>query len=277
MKQNFFDINLVKVEWNIFSIIATITGFILAITGVPEKLKITILIISVIAFAIIYIIIFCYYKFWCKNLKLKIGKVDVTIKIGNIFKEEGLKVIPVNEYFDTLVDDIIISNNSLHGLYVKNYQKYNNLESLDKEINNKLINYSPYEINTKRILGKQKRYNIGTTIVINDFILTALTKFNDNDEAYLSMQDYLIFLNKFWNEINRIHNGRIINVPIIGTGISRINPVLTEQEYLEQIIWSLKTSTLTTSKSRVNVIIYDLDKDKISLLRLKKIFKNMKI
>ena len=70
------------------------------------------------------------------------------------------------------------------------------------------------------------------------------------------MQDYLKFLNDFWNEINRIHNRRIINVPIMGTGISRINPVLSEQEYLEQIIWSLKTSSLITSKSEINIIIY---------------------
>ena len=33
MKQKFLDVNLIKAEWNIFSIISTITGFILAITG----------------------------------------------------------------------------------------------------------------------------------------------------------------------------------------------------------------------------------------------------
>lgn len=87
------------------------------------------------------------------------------------------------------------------------------------------------------------------------------------------MQEYLKFLNDFWNEINRIHNGRVINVPIIGTGISRINPVLSEQEFLEQIIWSLKTSSLITSKSKINIIIYTGDKEKISFSELKNRFK----
>lgn len=103
--------------------------------------------------------------------------------------------------------------------------------------------------------------------------MTALTKFNDKNEAYLSMQEYLKFLNDFWNEINRIHNGRVINVPIIGTGISRINPVLSEQEFLEQIIWSLKTSALITSRSKINIIIYTGDKEKISFSELKNRFK----
>ena len=157
-------------------------------------------------------------------------------------------------------------------MYVKEYLKYNDLESLNSKIEECLARYK-YEENLDRLEGKTKKYVIGTTININDYILTALTKFNDKNEAYLSMQEYLKFLNDFWNEINRIHNGRVINVPIIGTGISRINPVLSEQEFLEQIIWSLKTSSLVTSKSKVNIIIYTGDKEKISFSELKNRFK----
>lgn len=272
MKQKFFDLNLIKAEWNIFSIISTIAGFVLAITGVPNNWNIGILIGFIILFIIIYGIIFCYYKFWCNHIDLKIGKVDLNIKVGDLFKEEGMKVIPVNEYFDTQVDDNIISQTSLHGMYVKEYLKYNDLESLNSKIEECLKNYK-YEENLKRLNGKKKNYAIGTTININDYILTALTKFNDKNEAYLSMQEYLKFLNDFWNEINRIHNGRIINVPIIGTGISRINPVLSEQEFLEQIIWSLKTSSLITSKSKINIIVYTGYKEKISFSEIKNRFK----
>lgn len=272
MKQKFFDVNLIKAQWSIFSIISTITGFVLAITGVPNNYNIGILVGFIILFIIIYIIIFCYYKFICNHIELKIGKVDLNVKIGNLFKEDGIKVIPVNEYFDTQVDDIIISQTSLHGMYVKEYLKYNDLESLNLKLEECLVGYK-YEENLDRSEGKTKKYAIGTTININDYILTALTKFNDKNEAYLSMQEYLKFLNDFWNEINRIHNGRIINVPIIGTGISRINPVLSEQEFLEQIIWSLKTSSLITSKSKINIIIYTGDKEKISFSELKSRFK----
>ena len=157
-------------------------------------------------------------------------------------------------------------------MYVKEYLKYNDLRSLNSKIEERLSGYK-YEEDLDRLVGKTKKYAIGTTINIDEYILTALTKFNDKNEAYLSMQEYLKFLNDFWNEINRIHNGRVINVPIIGTGISRINPVLSEQEFLEQIIWSLKTSALITSRSKINIIIYTGDKEKISFSELKNRFK----
>ena len=37
MKQKFLDFNLIKSEWNIFSIVSTIVGFILAIIDVPNN------------------------------------------------------------------------------------------------------------------------------------------------------------------------------------------------------------------------------------------------
>ncbi|MBR5227339.1 MAG: hypothetical protein IKV94_01710 [Clostridia bacterium] len=274
MKQKFFDLNLVETEWKVFSIFATVAGFVLSILGTPKEFNIWFLIATLIVFILIYIIIFFYYRFWCTTVKLKIGKVDLTVKVGDMFNQDGMKVIPMNEYFDTQVDDIIISQTSLNGLYVNKYSGFNNVAKLNEEISKRLKEY-PFEKNNERKNGKQKKYPIGTTIVIDKFILTALTKFNEINEAHLSMQEYLNFLNNFWNEINRVHNGRVINVPIMGTGISRINPVLTEQEYLEQIILSLKTSTLITSKSKINIIVYDGDKSKISLSRLKSVFYNI--
>ena len=77
MKQKFFDVNLIKAEWNIFSIISTVTGFVLAITGVPNNYNIGILVGFTILFIIIYILIFGYYKFFCNHIELKIGKVDL--------------------------------------------------------------------------------------------------------------------------------------------------------------------------------------------------------
>ena len=62
----------------------------------------------------------------------------MNIKIGDIFKEEGMKVIPVNEYFDTEVDNVIISQTTLHGMYIKEYLKYNNIESLNSKIEESL-------------------------------------------------------------------------------------------------------------------------------------------
>lgn len=268
MKQNFFDFNLVKKEWQVFSIIATISGFIFMFIEIDRTTKIYILASFILGFSLIYIILYLYFKFWSNHINIQIGKVNLNIKVGDIFEEKGMKVIPVNEYFDTKVDDIIISQNSLHGMFVKKYIINNELKKLNSNIKERLEGHK-YEENTERKDGKKKKYKIGTTLIVDNYILTALTKFNEKNEAYLSMNEYLNFLNIFWNEINRIHNGRVINVPVLGTGISRINPALSEQEFLEQIVLSLKTSELITSKSKINIIIYEGNKEKISLVRIK--------
>ena len=73
----------------------------------------------------IYIIIFiCILCITLRKIyKFFIGKIKIEIKVGNIFEEKDLKVIPCNEYFDTMVNDKIISKNSLNGKFIKNVIK----------------------------------------------------------------------------------------------------------------------------------------------------------
>ena len=223
-------------------------------------------------FLAIYIGEYVYNRFILKKINAKIGKVSLVVKSGDLFKEEGLKVIPVNEYFDTQVDNNIISETTLHGIFVKRYIENNDekLKKLNIEISKQLKNIECDEVKERKS-GKKKRYPIATTILIEDYILTALSKFNDKNEAYLSMPEYLEFLNKFWNEIDRIHNGRTINIPVIGTGLARINPTLSYEEYLEQIIFSLKTSSITAGETKINIIIPEKKLSECSLAKLKNI------
>lgn len=277
IKQKFFDLLLLKRSWDIFSVIATIISLILAFTGSIEDsnkwlIGIIISISFVIIFSVIYICEYVYNKFFLRRINAKIGKVSLVIKSGDLFEEEGIKVIPVNEYFDTQVDNDIISDTTLHGIFVKRYIGNNNekLKKLNMEISKQLKDVNCIEVKERK-RGKKKRYPIASTILIDDYILTALSKFNEKNEAYLSMPEYLEFLNKFWNEIDRIHNGRIINIPVIGTGLARINPTLSYEEYLEQIIFSLKTSSIIAGEAKINIIISEKKMKECSLVKLKNI------
>ncbi|OTP31417.1 hypothetical protein A5798_001439 [Enterococcus sp. 6C8_DIV0013] len=91
------------------------------------------------------------------------------MKQGNIFEEEGLKVIPFNEYFDTIVDNKIISELSLNGKYVKNINQ--NLVELDKQIENDIFLNSKNNIlekNSKRKgnIGKKIKYKLGSSCLL---------------------------------------------------------------------------------------------------------------
>lgn len=51
----------------------------------------------------------------CKGKTIKIHK-------GDIFDGNELTVIPVNRFFDTLVDDVVISSRTLHGKFIMRYR-----------------------------------------------------------------------------------------------------------------------------------------------------------
>lgn len=74
-----------------------------------------------------------------KKIKLNIKGSDFIIKQGDIFLQEGLKVINFNEYFDTIVDNKIIAKNSLNGKFIT--EKVKDLEKLDSTIDEQLLNF----------------------------------------------------------------------------------------------------------------------------------------
>uniref|UniRef100_UPI001BE4D4D8 macro domain-containing protein n=5 Tax=Vibrionaceae TaxID=641 RepID=UPI001BE4D4D8 len=54
------------------------------------------------------------------NIDVKISdRVMLNVKYGDIFAENGITVIPVNDFFDVLVDDEVISRNTLHGKLIE--------------------------------------------------------------------------------------------------------------------------------------------------------------
>lgn len=59
------------------------------------------------------------------------------------------------------------------------------------------------------ILGKKVRYKLGSSIVVDDYVLTAFSKFNQKNEAQLTMTEYINFLLNFWNEINRVYAQKV--------------------------------------------------------------------
>jgi hypothetical protein len=65
-----------------------------------------------------------------KNINTNIDGSTVNIKCGDIFNENGLKVITFNEYFDTQINEKIISSRSLNGIFINKFFK-NKVSDLD--------------------------------------------------------------------------------------------------------------------------------------------------
>lgn len=227
-----------------------------------------------VIFLVLVIAIFLYLLYRANhtdNINLTINGLKVNISYGDLFNSEGLKLIPFNEYFDTLVDNVVIAENTLNGKFIKKY--YPNVINFDNQIIT-VLNGKSSEINNTRLMGKKHKYELGTTIeVANEYLLTAFTHFDNTNRAYLSKVEYLLCLDNLWKEINRIYAQRNINIPLLGSGISRIGNDLKLQDYLEQILNSLKLSNIDNAyNTRLNIVLHESVKEEINLFEIKNKF-----
>jgi len=89
--------------------IGTALSTLLLFINIPDDWKLSSLIVFIVVLVIIYLMIW-----WransLKEVAIKIDGTTVTVKSGDIFNEEGLKAIAFNEYFDTVVDNILRLN-----------------------------------------------------------------------------------------------------------------------------------------------------------------------
>ena len=270
MKVTLLNKTLWKQYLTVLGTIGIITSFVTIFVTIDDKYKLC----SGIIFSMVLILVFLYLLYKANHLdriKLKMNGLVINIFYGDIFKAQGLKVIPFNEYFDTAVDNKIIAEKTLNGKFIKKY--YSNVNDLDTQIETALSG-KPFTTNNERALGKKQKYELGTTIEIeNEYLLTAFTHFDSKNKAYLSKIEYLLCLDKLWKELNRIYAQRDINIPLLGSGISRIGNNLKLQDYLNIILTSIKLSDLDNAyNTAINIILHESVKNEINLFEIKSKF-----
>lgn len=275
-KVSFFEKKLKKQWLSILGILGGIYTYITIFIDLPDKISKN---SGIIAFIVTLGIIVIYIVLWIKaNLTkkaiLNINGSELEIKEGDIFEQKNFKVIAFNEYFDTKVDDDIISKSSLNGIFIE--KKLNeSVENLDIHIENYLKNIDiKLGEFTNRNDGKNIKYPLGTVCKYNEYLFTAFSKFDKDNKAYLMMKDYINFLMKFWEEIDRVYAGKSISIPLLGSGITRFkeNISISDQELLEILIWSFKISRIKIKyPSKVSIIIYKDNVDKINFYKLKEL------
>ncbi|BEM63576.1 hypothetical protein SME23J_26030 [Serratia marcescens] len=270
-KVNFFDTRIVKKFSDYTSTISTIFSLLLIFIDIPTENKITLGVIF------LFILSLLYFGIWLKSNNLMEVNLDVegsivTVKAGDLFQQDGFKVIAFNEYFDTQVDDNIISHKSLNGLYIDNHLS-DSIPDLDERITNfKFDEDETLEVNHQRKIGKKQKYSLGTIFVNEDYLLTAFSKFDDKNRAFLTMPDYLGFLINFWDKVNRIYAQKSVSVPIFGSGITRIkeHKNISDEDLLKIMLWTFRISEMRFKfPAKLTIVIHNDKIDKINLLDIK--------
>lgn len=200
---------------------------------------------KIIGTIILILVISVFYAFLRTKCKKKVNYFKnngytVTGKYGNILDSIDLGnvniVVPVNRCYDTIIDDFVISSNSVHG-QIMQYLFQNDLiskEELDRNIEKSMKEQNIEAENIGNDVsiggkskGKYKRYPVGSVaLVVIDtvrFHFIAFSKIEKNKTAITKDLDYLIVLNQIVENIWKNSNGSPIYMPLIGSGLSKLN------------------------------------------------------
>ena len=268
MRVKFGNKKLVNKTITMASIIAAFVSLLLAFVEFDRSMRIIIGIAFIIVVVLIYIVLLISAN-RMRQLHLRINDTDVNIIQGDIFCCKGIKVIPFNEFFDTNVNDSIISKTTLNGKYIESYSKgvsfVDSVIEDDVRLKDKIVDY-----NCKRKYGgKTIKYRLGTIIKIDDYGLLAFTRFNENNSAVLSVEDYIASLMHMWSELDILYGGRAIYIPLLGAGVTRINNSgLSPQELLNTILWTYKVSKISFSAASITIVLDEKALNKINLFEM---------
>ena len=197
------------------------------------------------------------------------GRQEITIKFGNIFEtaEGSTIVIPVNEYFDTIVDGEIIAPDSLHGQFVKEVFG-GDTHTLDDAITNDLKKQGLYPArNNRREKGKLEKYPIGTIAHIEKngraYFLLALTRFSEQNVVIAStLDEYNIALSSLLEHINTSSRGVLVSLPVLGSGRTRLGK--DKKTILGHILSTIRMSN-TPIPVKLQIVLDKSDWGRISL------------
>lgn len=203
-----------------------------------------------------------------RPVSLSVNGNQVEIKTGDIFTEKGLKLIPFNEYFDTTVDDVIISKSTLNGIFLTQY--INDIDALKKSIENAANQKT--ELTAEKANGRLK-YPLGRIILYNEYLLLSFSHFNKQNEAHIDVVDYEQCLFRMWNEIRRTYSGRAIVIPLIGSGITTFDGINKKDNIslLKCILCTLKSSGVQLN-NKVTIILTESVQKTINLDIIRKEF-----
>ncbi len=270
-KVSFFDKRVVENFLKITSVISATLSLVVLFVDIPTDNKET------YGWGFLGLLVLIYLVIWVwsnrlNKIDIKVEGSDVTIKVGDIFQQSGLKAIAFNEYLDTQVDNKIIAEGSLNGIFIKEHLDAP-VSDLDRHIESYAFEGDEFvESNPDRKLGKTVRYQIGTICVYKDYLLTAFSKFDENNRAQLTMPEYLGFLINFWDKVNNVYAQQNVSTPIFGSGITRIkgHKSISDEDLLKIMLWTFRISEMRFKyPARLTIVIHKDKIDKINLLDIK--------
>lgn len=196
----------------------------------------------------------------------------VVIEFGDMFEYgDGWKVIGVNDFFDSKVDEKIISSSTLHGYVINNFWK-NRESELDKKLKEALSEFK--HIDEKRVQGKTKRYPIGTAVNVEagneNFIFVALARTSVEDSlTAANAEDIISAVRGALRKARVVCANQPLVLPLLGSGLARVG--IANKVLLDLIICGIfEEIKLGKISDVITIVIHPNKRDEFDLLGITK-------
>lgn len=208
--------------------------------------------------------------------------IKIVVKYGDLMKiafpkkkqPERIVVIAVNCCYDTIVNDDIIHEGSVHGQFITRFADSDEKrQALDAEIDKSLTafgyGYTELSANEKRY-GKRKRYPLGSVARIKGkngvtFFLFALTQFDVDCVAHCDKHKYFDCMLKLFEYYDKHGQGKELYLYTMGTSMSRTG--LSREDALQSIILLSKISK-NMLKTKTTIVVDSKCKNELSITDL---------
>lgn len=197
------------------------------------------------------------------GINFEINSTEVEVKVGDLFSFDGVKVIPFDEYFDTEVDDKVISRNSLNGIFLERKAGHRDL------ILRTIAESQQSVIGEPEDAGGRLRYRLGTVKALDDYALLAFTHMDEFNRAHFERGQYEECLLNMWDELDRMYAGRRVVLPLLGSGITRFKGTQPSEDDLLRCMLCTLRATGHRFSAGVSIVLTKKTADKMRLYEVK--------
>ncbi|MEV0941751.1 macro domain-containing protein [Micromonospora wenchangensis] len=210
------------------------------------------------------------------RIEREFSRPDTTVRIqvGDLFEQDTHLVVGFTDTFDTSVtNDRIISSAALQGQLL--HRRYgDDQRRLDRELAAALRRIRPVMTEPPGSkAGKRTRYPIGTIAVVGTpgqhIFATAYSRLGNDLVPRSSVDDIWVSLNRLWAAVYERAERRPLSLPIIGSGLARIDE-LDRESLLKLILISFLARSREMPICReLRVIIHPDDLHSVDLLEVR--------
>ena len=193
----------------------------------------------------------------------------IEVRVGDLFQQDGAFIISAPTSFDTSTEDGTIDEKSVQGQYTKRF--CDSLENLDRQIEVSLDGVK-FETRDKvdKPFGSRRKYPVGTVANVTfggkKAYFVAIATLNSYKNATATRNELLDALPVLWENLRSRGGIEPINVPVLGSGFSRLNA--TREQLIREIAKSFVAATHSgkfTERLRIVISLSDYHEKKIDL------------